>query len=65
MTGKATNQSGFVCFWIASKIALMGMSPLRRQYLRVKQRYRAAIVQDINRIDFTIIVLSGFSYFVV
>jgi len=44
MIGKVANQSGFICPSIASKITLMAITPLRRQYLRVKQRYPEAIV---------------------
>ena len=44
MTSKVANHAGFICSLIASKIAPMTITPLRRQYLRVKQRYPEAIV---------------------
>ena len=44
MTSKVANHAGFICSLIASKIPLMAITPLRRQYLRVKQRYPEAIV---------------------
>lgn len=44
MTSKVANHAGFICSSIASKIAPMTITPLRRQYLRVKQRYPEAIV---------------------